>query len=104
MEKKPNLYSAEDKFKRLIQARFNLWVSLIYDADLKEEIKTEIKNRLLEFKDGAFKNWDNLEDAVYGTISSILTITESDNNKNEAKTLFTNIKDDIWALFKEIKN
>jgi hypothetical protein len=45
--------------------------------------------------------WMNIGDAVHGTISYILSITERDKNKKEAEALFENIRDDIWALFEE---
>jgi len=104
MEKEPAFYPVEDKFKQQINERFNLWAAIIDDSGVEEQTKEEIKNKLLDFKDGAFKNWASLEDAFFGTISLILTITKRDNNRDEAAALFENIRDDIWAFFKEIKN
>jgi len=106
MEKEPVPYSVEDKFKQQIGKRFNLWTSIIEESGVSQETKNEIIKILSDFRDNAFdtNRWQDVGDAFYGVITLMLTATEHDDNKAEAKVLFHNIRDDVWALFKEIKN
>ena len=104
MEKEPTFYSVEEKFKKQIDERFDLWISIVVDSALSEQAKEKIKRNLSDFKDGAFKNWPSLADAFRGILFSILSITERDDNKNEASILFEDLRDDIWSLYKEIQS
>ena len=103
MEREPTYLSTEQKFSKLINARFDLWVSIVDDSEVDEKTKKEIKEKLSCFREGALTKWSNIDDAFYYTISSILTIIERDKMREGARALFENIRDDIWALFKEIK-
>lgn len=104
MERERILYSDEERFKQAIDERNKLWISIIDDSEVNNITKNKIKQLLLELKNDPHKKWGSLDNAVYGTISSMLTIVNQDDKKSEAKALFENIRDDIWALFKEIKN
>lgn len=103
MEKERISFDVEQGFKNEIDGRFETWVSLIDGASIANGTKEQLKQILTDFKDKAFTNWDNLEDAIHGTISVMLTITEQEENKREASDLFENIRDDIWDLYKKIK-
>lgn len=95
--------SMEDAFRRQIEGRYQLWETIIDDSGVHGETKEKMRRALSDFKQDTSKKWTSLDDAFYGTISSILTITNQDEDKNEGKALFENIRDDMWALFEEIK-
>lgn len=104
MEKESIYLPPEEKFTQKINDRINLWFSLINDSGVNQNTKEEIKKILSKFQEGALTKWASLGDAFYGTTSSMLTVIERDTNKKQAQSLFENIRDDIWALEKEIKN
>jgi hypothetical protein len=85
-----------------INERFDLLVSLVNDSKIGERTKNAIKERLLIFRNGAFNEWESFRLAIYYTISSILSIVEKDKNNEETMALFENIRDDLWALYREM--
>jgi len=48
--------------------------------------------------------WADIDDAFYGTINAMFNAIYDESNKNEAKALFQNIRDDMWMLFREIRD
>lgn len=104
MEKEPIYLYPDQKFSKLINEKFDLWTSVIDDSDVSAETKTNLKRDLNHFQNDAHTSWQTLDDAFYFTISTILTTSKKDKNKDEARALFENLRDDIWSLFKEIKN
>ncbi|OGY44405.1 MAG: hypothetical protein A3B89_02190 [Candidatus Buchananbacteria bacterium RIFCSPHIGHO2_02_FULL_40_13] len=105
MEKEPAFQSIEDKFRQQIGERFDLWVSIIDEAKVSEGTKEKIKEILSTFRDKALANWwADIDDAFYGTINAMFNAIYDESNKNEAKALFQNIRDDMWMLFREIRD
>lgn len=69
MEKEPVIYSVEDKFRQQIDERYGLWTSITDDSKVNNETKEKIKQVLLNFKENAFKEWADIDDAFYGIVS-----------------------------------
>jgi len=95
--------SPKEKFNQQAPERFELWSSIVDDSEIEDEVKEEIKNALTKFRDKAFNAWDSLDDAVYYTISHLLAISKKSKKKDEARAVFENVRDDLWAFWKEVK-
>jgi len=102
---RPQLPPAE-KFKAGITARFDLWSSIIDDSEVAHDMKDKIIKSLAKLKDDGLTRWSSLDDAFYGTISSLATSTEScESWKKKDKAvavLFKTLRDDLWDFHREI--
>ena len=105
IESEQSYLPPEQKFERDITTRFDLWTSIVDDSGVSDDLKREIKEALTNLKDKGLKSWKSLEDAFYGTVNKILTLTEAWRKKDdEATTVFETLRDDIWDFYKEISN
>jgi hypothetical protein len=102
VKSEPAYEAPEARFKRLIDDRYELWVSIVDDSAIADEIKSEVKKYLLKLKEEAFTSWGNLADAFYGIKSVILTPVLRDRDQVEAMAMYENLRDDLNAFEKEI--
>ena len=94
---------AEKAFADNIGDRVALWQSIIDESNVSAETKAAFTKSIEKFRDGAFTKWTSFDDAVYYTISVLLTRSKQDADNEEAKALFESLRDDLWAFWKETK-
>ncbi|MFH0873588.1 MAG: hypothetical protein V1846_01970 [Candidatus Komeilibacteria bacterium] len=90
----------EPKFQAAISQHFDLWLEIINTSTVTMEIKDQLIEALMRFKSEAFTSWSTFDDAVYGTISQIVTVAQSWKKKEdpEIQALMQNLRDDLWSL------
>ncbi len=102
MEKPKTFDTIDDVARDIIAQRAELWASIIKDAEIENRTKEDIKKCIDAFITKAEQNPFRTADDCYTAISSILSYTEKDSHTQEAANLFENLRDDIWALHKEL--
>ena len=101
MLEKP-ISNPERKEPNLIEDRVELWLSIVAEAEIDPETKVALREILERFKDWE-KNYNHsLDDAAYYSVSQLLSATEKDSHKENAKALFEDLRDDMWALHREL--
>ncbi len=93
----------EQKFLNRIAEQYDLWLSIVDESgDVSEEGKEKVRELLRKLKEDALKSWNSIQDACYYTISQMLDVVEREENQEDAKALYENIRDDIWAVYREM--
>jgi hypothetical protein len=105
MEHERPQLSPEDRFKQGIEARFETWRSVIAASGVDEKLRDAIMERVSAFREDGLTKWRSLDDAIYGTINQLLTLTNAWRDKGSAAAvLFETLRDDLWDFHKEVTN
>ena len=92
----------EEKFTQGVSTRFELRNSIVNDSKVADDLKSAVRESLMNFRDGGLTKWQSLGDAFYSTIDRLLTQTKSWKKKNEADmVLFETLRDDLWDFHRD---
>jgi len=102
VKEKSLLNSTEERFKREVGLRFDLWMDLVDDSAVSAETKNEIKQYLSRFRDDALIRWDDLAHACSNTLAAIQAVTDKDIHESNARALFRNLHNELLAIKKKL--
>jgi hypothetical protein len=90
----------EARFSAMVTERLNLWREHVEEAEIDQEVKDKILTRLAAFSEQRF-NFVDLGNDCYNLVAGLLSITDSAKSET-AKTLFEDLRGDIWAFLEEV--
>lgn len=85
--------------EKFVAERIVLWNSIVDEADIDAETKTALKKIFTNFENWE-KKYNSLGDLIYYSLHQIAAATEKDSHKDAAKSLFEDLRDDIWEVFR----
>lgn len=95
-----NIGEATEK-EKFVTERIALWNSIVDEADIDQETKDDLKQIFINFENWE-KKYNSLGDLIHYSLHQILSATEKDSHKDNAKNLFEDLRNDVWDVFREL--
>ncbi|MDO8571141.1 MAG: hypothetical protein Q7R79_00490 [bacterium] len=103
--------SPEDRFRAEFHGRIDFWKSIVRESTLPDDVKDQFYAVLDQRKEFKVTNrqYESVDDFDYYTRSLLVGLVfnklkhRTDIDQKELEAVFENIRDDVYAFIKEIK-